>query len=95
MEAHTQVEKGTTIAFTISIEPAKPAEVTISLPISLIESDGGAVEVWVMVDGMTVYNQSHDSEEGSVTVDLTATQGDHLVEVYQNRVPYSSEVVTF
>ena len=95
VEAHTQVEKGTTIAFTISIEPAKPAEVTISLPISLIESDGGAVEVWVMVDGMTVYNQSHDSEEGSVTVDLTATQGDHLVEVYQNRVPYSSEVVTF
>ena len=95
VEAHTQVEKGTTIAFTISIEPAKPAEVTISLPISLIESDGGAVEVWVRVDGMTVYNQSHDSEEGSVTVDLTATQGDHLVEVYQNRVPYSSEVVTF
>ena len=95
VEAHTQVEKGTTIAFTISIEPAKPAEVTISLPISLIESDGGAVEVWVMVDGMTVYNQSHDPEEGSVTVDLTATQGDHLVEVYQNRVPYSSEVVTF
>ena len=95
VEAHTQVEKGTTIAFTISIEPAKPAEVTISLPISLIESDGGAVEVWVMVDGMTVYNQSHDSEEGSVTVDLTATQGDHLVDVYQNRVPYSSEVVTF
>ena len=95
VEAHTQVEKGTTIAFTISIEPAKPAEVTLSLPISLIESDGGAVEVWVMVDGMTVYNQSHDSEEGSVTVDLTATQGDHLVEVYQNRVPYSSEVVTF
>ena len=95
VEAHTKVEKGTTIAFTISIEPAKPAEVTISLPISLIESDGGAVEVWVMVDGMTVYNQSHDSEEGSVTVDLTATQGDHLVEVYQNRVPYSSEVVTF
>ena len=95
VEAHTQVEKGTTIAFTISIEPAKPAEVTISLPISLIESDGGAVEVWVMVDGMTVYNQSHDPEEGSVTVELTATQGDHLVEVYQNRVPYSSEVVTF
>ena len=95
VEAHTKVEKGTTIAFTISIEPAKPAEVTINLPISLIESDGGAVEVWVMVDGMTVYNQSHDSEEGSVTVDLTATQGDHLVEVYQNRVPYSSEVVTF
>lgn len=95
VEAHTKVEKGTTIAFTISIEPAKPAEVTINLPISLIESDGGAVEVWVMVDGMTVYNQSHDPEEGSVTVDLTATQGDHLVEVYQNRVPYSSEVVTF
>lgn len=95
VEAHTQVEKGTTIAFTISIEPAKPAEVTINLPISLIESDGGAVEVWVMVDGMTVYNQSHDPEEGSVTVELTATQGDHLVEVYQNRVPYSSEVVTF
>ena len=95
VEAHTQVEKGTTIAFTISIEPAKPAEVTINLPISLIESDGGAVEVWVMVDGMTVSNQSHDPEEGSVTVDLTATQGDHLVEVYQNRVPYSSEVVTF
>ncbi len=91
VEAHTQVEKGTTIAFTISIEPAKPAEVTINLPISLIESDGGAVEVWVMVDGMTVYNQSHDPEEGSVTVDLTATQGDHLVD----RVPYSSEVVTF
>ena len=95
VEAHTEVEKGTTVAFKISIEPALPPDVTISLPIQLIETDGEQVEVWVMVDGMTVYNAAHDPSVGSITVDLTAMQGDHLVEVYQNRVPYSSEVVPF
>ena len=95
VEAHTEVEKGTIVAFKISIEPALPPDVTISFPIQLIETDGEQVEVWVMVDGMTVYNAAHDPSVGSITVDLTAMQGDHLVEVYQNRVPYSSEVVPF
>ena len=95
VEAHTEVEKGTIVVFKISIEPALPPDVTISLPIQLIETDGEQVEVWVMVDGMTVYNAAHDPSIGSITVDLTAMQGDHLVEVYQNRVPYSSEVVPF
>ena len=95
VEAHTEVEKGTIVVFKISIEPALPPDVTISLPIQLIETDGEQVEVWVMVDGMTVYNAAHDPSVGSITVDLTAMQGDHLVEVYQNRVPYSSEVVPF
>ena len=93
--AHTEVEKGTTVAFTISIEPALPPDVTISFPIQLVETDYETVEVWVMVDGMTVYNAAHDPSEGFITVDLTAMQGEHLVEVYQNRVPYSSEVVPF
>ena len=95
VEAHTKVEKGTTVAFTISIEPALPPDVTISFPIQLVETDYETVEVWVMVDGMTVYNAAHDPSEGFITVDLTAMQGEHLVEVYQNRVPYSSEVVPF
>ena len=95
VEAHTEVEKGTIVAFKISIEPALPPDVTISFPIQLIETDSEQVEVWVMVDGMTVYNAAHDPSVGSITVDLTAMQGDHLVEVYQNRVPYSSEVVPF
>ena len=95
VEAHTEVEKGTTVAFTISIEPALPPDVTISFPIQLVETDYETVEVWVMVDGMTVYNAAHDPSEGFITVDLTAMQGEHLVEVYQNRVPYSSEVVPF
>ena len=95
VEAHTEVEKGTIIAFKISIEPALPPEVTIQFPIQLIETESELVEVWVMVDGMTVYNAAHDPTAGSITVDLTAMQGDHLVEVYQNRVPYSSEVVPF
>ena len=93
--AHTEVEKGTTVAFTISIEPALPPDVTISFPIQLVETDYETVEVWVMVDGMTVYNAAHGPSEGFITVDLTAMQGEHLVEVYQNRVPYSSEVVPF
>jgi len=95
VEAHAEVEKGTTVAFTISIEPALPPDVTISFPIQLVETDYETVEVWVMVDGMTVYNAAHDPSEGFITVDLTAMQGEHLVEVYQNRVPYSSEVVPF
>ena len=95
VEAHTEVEKGITVAFTISIEPALPPDVTISFPIQLVETDYETVEVWVMVDGMTVYNAAHDPSEGFITVDLTAMQGEHLVEVYQNRVPYSSEVVPF
>ena len=95
VEAHTEVEKGTIIAFTISIEPALPPEVTIQYPVTLMETDSELVEVWIMVDGMTVYNVAHDPTVGSVTVDLTAMQGEHLVEVYQNRVPYSSEVVLF
>lgn len=95
VEAHTQVEKGSTVAFTISIEPAAPPEVTITLPITLVDTDEETVEVWVMVDGMTVYNSAHDPAEGMISVTLTALQGEHLVEVYQNRVPYSSEVVTF
>ena len=95
VEAHTEVEKGTTVAFTISIEPALPPDVTISFPIQLVETDYETVEVWVMVDGMTVYNAAHDPSEGFITVDLTAMQGEHLVEVYQNREPYSQEVVLF
>ncbi len=95
VEAHTQVEKGSTVAFTISIEPAAPPEVTLDLPITLVDTGEETVEVWVMVDGMTVYNSAHDPAEGSITVSLTALQGEHLVEIYQNRVPYSSEVVTF
>jgi len=95
VEAHTEVEKGTIIAFTISIEPALPPEVTIQYPVTLMETDSELVEVWIMVDGMTVYNVAHDPTVGSIIVDLTAMQGEHLVEVYQNRVPYSSEVVLF
>ena len=95
VEAHTQVEKGTIIAFTISIEPALPPEVTIQFPVALMETDTELVEVWIMEDGMTVYNAAHDPTVGSIIVDLTAMQGEHLVEVYQNRVPYSSEVVLF
>ena len=95
VEAYTEVEKGTVIAFKISIEPALPPEVTIQFPIQLIETESELVEVWVMVDGMTVYNTAHDPAAGMIIVDLTAMQGEHLVEVYQNRVPYSSEVVPF
>ena len=95
VETHTEVEKGTIIAFTISIEPALPPEVTIQFPVALMETDTELVEVWIMVDGMTVYNAAHDPTVGSIIVDLTAMQGEHLVEVYQNRVPYSSEVVLF
>ena len=95
VEPYTEVEKGTIIAFKISIEPALPPEVTIQFPIQLIETESELVEVWVMVDGMTVYNTAHDPAAGTIIVDLTAMQGEHLVEVYQNRVPYSSEVVPF
>ena len=95
MEAGTEVEKGSTVSFKISIEPAVPPDVTITFPIQLIETEYESVEVWVMVDGMTVYNAAHDPTVGYITVDLTAMQGEHLVEVYQNRVPYSSEVVLF
>ena len=94
VDAHTEVEKGTTVSFTVSIEPALPPERTIEYTIPIVES-AMPVEVWVMVDGMTVYNSTADIGETSVTVTLVALEGEHLVEVYQDRMPYSQEVVVF
>lgn len=94
VDAHTEVEKGTTVSFTVSIEPALPPERTIEYTIPIVES-AMPVEVWVMVDGMTVYNSTADIGETSITVTLVALEGEHLVEVYQDRMPYSQEVVVF
>lgn len=94
VEALTQVEKGSTVAFTVSIEPPPPVETVVEYTIPIIES-GLPVEVWVMLDGVTVYNSNVDIDQTSVTLFLVATQGEHLVEVYQNRNPYSSEMVVF
>ncbi len=95
IEAHTQVEKSTVISFTVSIEPAIPPENILSYTIALLPSENPTEEVWVMVDGMTQYNGSHDPAEGTITVELVAIPGQHLVEVYLDRVPYASEVVDF
>ncbi len=95
VEAYTQVEKTTVISFKVSIEPALPPEVTIQYPVTLRPYAATSVEIWVMVDGITVYNAAHDPAQGQVIVDLTAAPGDHLVEVYQDRSPYSSQWVTF
>ena len=94
VEALTEVEKGSIVSFTVSIEPPPPAEGVVEYTIPIQESES-PVEIWIMVDGMTVYNSSHDSSEGSLTVTLVAVAGEHLVEVYQNRVPYSQEMVVF
>ena len=94
VDVHTEVEKGTTVSFTVSIEPALPPERTIEYTIPIVES-AMPVEVWVMVDGMTVYNSTADIGETSITVTLVALEGEHLVEVYQDRMPYSQEVVVF
>ncbi|MBQ4577620.1 MAG: Stk1 family PASTA domain-containing Ser/Thr kinase [Clostridia bacterium] len=94
VDAHTPVEKGTTVAFKISIEPPPPAEVVREYTVQLIPSEF-PVELWVMVDGMTVYNAMHQPEEGSVVLNLVALEGEHLVEVYQDRMPYSQEVIVF
>ena len=94
VEALTQVEKGSTVAFTVSIEPPPPVEKVVEYTIPIIES-GLPVEVWVMLDGVTVYNSNVDIDQTSVTLSLVATEGEHLVEVYQNRQPYSQEMVVF
>ena len=94
VEALTEVEKGSIVSFTVSIEPPPPAEGVVEYTIPIQESES-PVEIWIMVDGMTVYNSSHNSSEGSLTVTLVAVAGEHLVEVYQNRVPYSQEMVVF
>ena len=94
VEALTEVEKGSTVAFTVSIEPPPPVEQVVEYTIPIIES-GLPVEVWVMLDGVTVYNSNVDITETSVTIFLVATEGEHLVEVYQNRQPYSEEMVVF
>ena len=88
------MEKGTTVAFKISIEPPPPAEVTRDYTVQLIDSQD-FIEGWGLVDGITVYNSLHWYEEGSVTLSLVAMKGEHLVEVYQDRMPYSQEVVVF
>ncbi len=95
VEPNTQVDKTTVISFTVSIEPALPPESTITYTVTLPESEEETVEVWVMLDGMTVYNNIHDPAEGTVNVDITALAGEHLVDVYLDRVPSSSEVVNF
>jgi len=94
VEALTEVEKGSTVAFTVSIEPPPPVERTVEYTIPLVES-ALPVEVWVMLDGVTVYNSNVDVDQTSVTLILVATEGEHLVEVFQNRVPYSQEMVVF
>ena len=94
VEALTQVEKGSTVAFTVSIEPPPPVEKVVEYTIPIIES-GLPVEVWVMLDGVTVYNSNVDIDQTSVTISLVAVEGEHLVEVYQNRQPYSQEMVVF
>ena len=88
------MEKGSIVSFTVSIEPALPPERTVEYTIPIMES-AMPVEIWVMVDGMTVYNSTADAGETSVTVTLVALEGEHLVEVYQDRMPYSQEVVVF
>ena len=94
VEALTQVEKGSTVAFTVSIEPPPPVEKVVEYTIPIIES-GLPVEVWVMLDGVTVYNSNVDIDQTSVTISLVAVEGEHLVEVFQNRQPYSQEMVVF
>ena len=94
VEALTQVEKGSTVAFTVSIEPPPPVEKIVEYTIPIIES-GLPVEVWVMLDGVTVYNSNVDIDQTSVTISLVAVEGEHLVEVFQNRQPYSQEMVVF
>ncbi|MBR5537123.1 MAG: Stk1 family PASTA domain-containing Ser/Thr kinase [Clostridia bacterium] len=94
VSAHTRVEKGTVVSFKISIEPPPPVEVVREITIPLIDSEG-LVEVWVMLDGMTVYNSQHWHEEETVNLSLVALEGEHLVEVYQDRMPYSQEVIVF
>lgn len=94
VEALTEVEKGSTVAFTVSIEPPPPVEKVVEYTIPIIES-GLPVEVWVMLDGVTVYNSNVDIDQTSVTISLVAVEGEHLVEVYQNRQPYSQEMVVF
>ena len=94
VEALTQVEKGATVAFTVSIEPPPPVEKVVEYTIPIIES-GLPVEVWVMLDGVTVYNSNVDIDQTSVTISLVAVEGEHLVEVFQNRQPYSQEMVVF
>ncbi len=95
VEPETEVEKGTIVSFKISIEPEIPAEVTRLQSIPLAGTPGVPVEVWVMIDGVTAYTGSYDPIIVSVVVELTATPGLHLVEVYLDRVPYSSEMVEF
>ena len=94
VEAYSQVEKGTIVSFKISIEPPPPVDVVREITIPLIESEG-FVEVWVILDGLTVYNSQHWCEEGSVSLSLIAEAGEHLVEIYQDRMPYSQEVIVF
>ena len=94
VEAYSRVEKGTIVSFKISIEPPPPVDVVREITIPLIESEG-FVEVWVILDGLTVYNSQHWCEEGSVSLSLIAEAGEHLVEIYQDRMPYSQEVIVF
>ena len=94
VEALTEVEKGSIVSFTVSVEPPPPAEGMVDYNIPLIASDE-PVEVWIMVDGMTVYNSPHDSAEGSVTITLVALPGAHRVDVFQNRILYVTETVVF
>lgn len=94
VDALTEVEKGSIVSFTVSVEPPPPAEGMVDYNIPLIASDE-PVEVWIMVDGMTVYNSPHDSAEGSVTITLVALPGAHRVDVFQNRILYVTETVVF
>ena len=94
VEAGTEIEQGSAIQFKLSKEPEKPADITITYPVILV-SDEGDISVLVYLDGALVYTGTHQAEEGSVNISLTAAPGDHDVQVYQNDELDVQDTVTF
>jgi len=93
IEAHSEVEKGTIVSFTVSI-PVVPI-VTIDYQFRLYTGLNIA-EIDLRLDGVTVYTGTHDPMQGgTITVPLTAKQGEHVVEIYQNGVYAIVERVIF
>ena len=91
IEAATEVEKGTIVSFTISVEP--PVTIDYSVWVHKI---GTQVEVMIKLDNEVVYTGFHDPNLSSyVNVPLTAERGSHEVKIYQNGTLVIVETVVF
>lgn len=94
------VDENSAISFEVSKGPkvVEKKDVIITQTIPLVpdlDDPEAPIRVVVEIDGSPVYDLSHLSSEGQISVSLKAKEGDHEVRILQNGATVSRETVTF